>query len=580
MASNSQNAEVIQSDDYDSQQDKEVSQISVRENIRREREQEEHSNPNKPHTSYDSDLRERLAWLEQAYERQKELSRSRSRSVHRSSRRYRSRSPRSRSRGRASRKYRSRSSRGHRSSYRSPRRHHRSHDSDKYDSRGRKRYRSKSDQGHTTSGSESEYYTSDSSDRSSSRESRKRRNRDSSDSEGESFPFQGEMYVHFNKRRHSHVKNESSRIRWGDSLHSVKWHPDCSIKAFCLVKSSSKSFPYMDKAVAHDSLLSNLKVTPAPGENPGLKRKAFFTPFDPSSGLGMAMNSIMGISAEIMHSLADDNEVAAQKLFLDEAFEPPSIAIFPSGWPKELDYSTWAKGDILDLNKVTLPLDISTPKIHKDFQTNERDARAHLVNNLTGLRALELHSDSLDEGSKKSSALAIAKVFLPNIKYFVIKWMAAKMKLRKAILHNQDSPAARVLLKSNMWDPSIFPKEAYSAAKNAKSDDSLRNLLNLDKSGDLTTKTFDYSRYNQSNSQYKGRYIERRKQKSPYRKKGSNRGSNKHFSNQERKPKGSFRSPEGDKDKSSDSAAQNQSSNGQYKNSQRGKNKKSWKQRK
>ena len=74
-------------------------------------------------------------------------------------------------------------------------------------------------------------------------------------------------------RGDTHVDSDSSRILWDGEFHPVKWHPNCSRKAFCLVSTSSKAFPYMDKAVAHDTLLNNLKVTPSPGENPGLGRK-------------------------------------------------------------------------------------------------------------------------------------------------------------------------------------------------------------------------------------------------------------------------------------------------------------------
>ena len=67
----------------------------------------------------------------------------------------------------------------------------------------------------------------------------------------------------------------------------------------------------MDKTVAHDTLLTNLKLSPASGENPGLKRKAFSAPFDPSSGLGLAMASIINVSESILHNLIENKDSAA-----------------------------------------------------------------------------------------------------------------------------------------------------------------------------------------------------------------------------------------------------------------------------
>ena len=340
MASKAKSLEPTHSREYDSQHGREKNQ--GRASNSGELEREGVNRHNNPHTIHDHGILERLANLEREHTKRLRESRSRSRSVQRSSRRYRSRSPRSRSsrsrsRGRSSRRHRPRSfrrsgSRDHRSSFRSERRDRR-HYSGKRDSRKRERSRSQSDRGSSFIDSEGEYSDSTQSDRSNSRDSRKRRNYSESEGEG-SFPYKGETYVYFDKRRHSHVDSDSSRILWDGELHPVKWHPNCSRKAFCLVSTSSKAFPYMDKAVAHDTLLNNLKVTPSPGENPGLGRKGFSAPFDPNSGLGMAMDIIMKMEKDIIHCLLADNEAAAMKVFQEDAFVISSMATFPTAWPK------------------------------------------------------------------------------------------------------------------------------------------------------------------------------------------------------------------------------------------------------
>ena len=114
-------------------------------------------------------------------------------------------------------------------------------------------------------------------------------------------------------------------------------------------------------------MLTILKLSPASGENTGLKRKAFSAPFDSSSGLGLAMASIINLSESILHNLIENNDSAAQKIFPDEVFETPSIANFSSGWQENTDYLAWAKFDMLDPTLVAIPLEISTPKLNRDF---------------------------------------------------------------------------------------------------------------------------------------------------------------------------------------------------------------------
>ena len=577
MENNTQSSEFNHSEQIDSQRKGGICQ--GRDSSSGELEQGGASGSNNPHTQFVvSGILERLDNLERGGYKRSKRDRSQSRSPHRSFRRHRSRSPRSRSRARSPRRFRSRSfrksrSRGHSSSSR-PERRDRCHYSSNYNYRKRERSRSRSH--YSSSKPDSDYSDSVYSDRSSSRDSNKRRNRYYSDSDSESdesFPYNGETYIRFNKRKHSHVEGKAKRILWRKEILPVKWHPNSHKRAFCVLKTSSDTFPYMDKSVSHDTLLSNLKVTPSSGDNPGFKRKAFNAPFDQSSGLGMAIGSIMSLDKEIIHKLLVDDEAAAQKELPEESFTTPSIAVFSTGWPKDLNYMEWSKGEVLDLSKVTQPLDISTTtKISKDLLNDERDTRAHLVNNLTGLRSLELLSDNLKEESKKSSTLAIAKIFLPNIRYFVVKWMAAKMRLRKEILHNQDTNPVRILLKSNMWDPSIFPKEAFDEARNSKNS-GLRTLLNLDTSGGLTKKSFDSTRYPQGNSNYKGKSYDKRKQRGSYSNRRGNRGyKNERFSSIERKPKDSFRNQERNRDNPYESFPQNQNTKRQGKNSQRGKN--------
>ena len=86
--------------------------------------------------------------------------------------------------------------------------------------------------------------------------------------------------------------------------------------------------------------------------------------------------------------------------------------------------------------------------------------------------------------------------------------MEAKMILRKYILHNQNTQAVRVLLKSNMWLPNIFPSEALEEAGKTKKYSSLKYILNLNDDGSLRKDHSDYSKKNNHRNSHQKRHYE------------------------------------------------------------------------
>ena len=307
--------------------------------------------------------------------------------------------------------------------------------------------------------------------------------------EESSFPDKGETYIVFNKDKHHHVENQPSQIIWLGEKITVKWYEgEKKIKAFCQInEEDSSSSPYGTKSSANKFLRDILELTPN-SESPGFKRSAFSTHFDISSGLGLALNIAASSEEVLIHHLISGDRKKAMSSFKDSAFEAPSTTIFSSGWPKGNHHFKWAKGDKLDLIKSAdkLNLDKVDEKKKKDINIlleRELDTRTNLVNQITGLRNLEILSEKIkNEDNKRSTTLAIAKGFLPVLKFLLVDWMEAKMALRKAILHDQDTEAVRILLKADMWQPTIFAEESLEEVKNNK-DPGLRKILNLNRDG-------------------------------------------------------------------------------------------------
>ena len=63
------------------------------------------------------------------------------------------------------------------------------------------------------------------------------------------------------------------------------------------------------------------------------------------------MASIITLSDSTLHYLIVNKDADPQKVFPEEIFETPSIAIFSSGWLENSDYPTGAKFVEIDLQK-------------------------------------------------------------------------------------------------------------------------------------------------------------------------------------------------------------------------------------
>ena len=257
----------------------------------------------------------------------------------------------------------------------------------------------------------------------------------------------------------------------------------------------------MDQNVAHNNLLSVLGLEPWVGDNPGLKRKGFSTEFEHDTGLGQTIQLLKTKENALIQAILSEDDTKISNAFPDGEFTAPSMAIFTKGWTNtDKSYLAWAKGDNLNLDKAALALDIySTNKISKAILDDERNARALLVNNITALKSLELFGDKLKDESNIAATQAIAKLFFSNVKPSLNNWISAKIKIRKLILHGQEHSAHRDLLKSNIWDPAIFPKEAIDELRKRGTQSDIRNILNLSSTGGLSKAPFNKGNFQKSN---------------------------------------------------------------------------------
>ena len=63
------------------------------------------------------------------------------------------------------------------------------------------------------------------------------------------------------------------------------------------------------------------------------------------------------------------------------------------------------------------------------------------------------------------TGLGITKRMLVNIKTDTIRWMVAKMQVRRSLLPNYQNFDVLNMLRFSLWGPDNFPKEAFDELK-------------------------------------------------------------------------------------------------------------------
>ena len=91
----------------------------------------------------------------------------------------------------------------------------------------------------------------------------------------------------------------------------------------------------------------------------------------------------------------------------------------------------------------------------------ENKKRTLVVDSLSGLSMLESLAYNLRSDIPAHTAVeAISRHYCSLYGDTTLSWYKAKNDVRKIVLQGTQSPNANVLLQSNMWEPTVFSKEA------------------------------------------------------------------------------------------------------------------------
>ena len=263
------------------------------------------------------------------------------------------------------------------------------------------------------------------------------------------------MYV---KSYHTFPTNYS--VTLNGVVTPIKWHH--SRQAFTVLRRNiQEEIPYMGAYHAHDTIMAFQNAPPSPFVKDNLNRKCYNKHFSDSSGLAKAIRLLQeDTQSTVKKMIRQSSEDKESTYFQSEAFKQLSMVNFETGWsltgPKYMD---WAKGSTLSMEKVADDLDLVEyiPFVPIKYLDKERNTRARLVNHISGMDMLESLTNSLAEiPATASFSQAISRHFTPAIRDYTIDWMEAKLDVRKFVLQGQQGTSATNLLKSNMWEPTLF----------------------------------------------------------------------------------------------------------------------------
>ena len=201
-----------------------------------------------------------------------------------------------------------------------------------------------------------------------------------------------------------------------------------------------------------------------------------------TSGLNQVLNLLHDLDKPCMNvvtGLSEDHllTVFAKGDDTKEAFDAINYLNYKDGWTlTNGGYEKFAKDEELKTGnmKEYLLTHLADIKANKQLLTKENDTRQAMLHAFSTLHHQELLTNKLELMSHEHRAIygltpevskGICRMQLSQLKYFISRWMIAKMKLRKDILRdNKDNIQLNInfLLQQSLWDPDIFPKDSFN----------------------------------------------------------------------------------------------------------------------
>ena len=282
-------------------------------------------------------------------------------------------------------------------------------------------------------------------------------------------------------------KKEGSRIWINGKLKDVIMHP--SGKAFRVIKSvEQKDSPYMTPIQAHDALVSFFHASEVSSDKLGPENRSFRLHFDDTSGLAHALRIIKEDTSKALHTLFMGDNQKLYKSISVSAFSPVSMVHFATGWnlTSGSTFMKFAKNEVIDLGSVSNLLRLPyTPSVPSKFLNDEKYARIKFLDGISGISMLDQTIKEVENENEvtANTLKAVARHFLSGLKDTALNWITAKFIVRQIVLQFSTSSSAIDLLRSDIFEVSLFDPAAVTEIKKHNPQNlTLKDLLDLHQS--------------------------------------------------------------------------------------------------
>ena len=256
------------------------------------------------------------------------------------------------------------------------------------------------------------------------------------------------------------------------------------------ISDTSRLTPFLGATEAHNMIMRAFDLRASDSVSPNKVLRIVDSKITPNSGLSQLLELIKSHEPSMTKTARDKSEKQIMHTFPDAAFDSISVVNLNIGWPFQgNDYMEWAKDRTLSIEdfKDQIRFDaFDTSSCTPEILNKEKETRKLLVNQFTTIHLIELLGtkiNKLDDSVKAKHRIsseeckAIAQTMLPTKKHLMAQWMKAKMEVRNSLLSkNSWLGAVSWILKSSLWDSSIFPKSAIEQMRHEATNDVAEKL--------------------------------------------------------------------------------------------------------
>ena len=298
------------------------------------------------------------------------------------------------------------------------------------------------------------------------------------------WTFTKEIHTRKGTNRIDIVEMDPTKTFIVTNVYTVEYKPGDS-EQFSIIEDlpSSKS-PYIRPQTAGVTFASAhaLQTSTSNIKKSGSDKNYLDSDISSTSGLSQVQNILHDLDnacANKATGLMEDHLLALfAKDDPKEAFDAINYVNFKDGWTlTNGGYEKFAKDEDLKTGNMKDYLLTHLPEIkaNKQLLTKENETRQAMLHAFSTLHYQELLTNKLELMSDEHKSLygltpevskGICRMQLSQLKYFISRWMIAKMRVRKDILKDNDGTTTQLninfLLQQSLWDPDIFPKDSFS----------------------------------------------------------------------------------------------------------------------